>query len=63
MAEIVDGWFYEKSDTFPGQAFGLEVEEVLFSGKSKYQDVLVFRRYGLLCNVLGQLPIDLFLCT
>jgi spermidine synthase len=28
-----------------GQAFSLEVEEVLFTGKSKFQDVVVFRRY------------------
>ncbi len=44
MTGIVDGWFYEKSKDFPGQTFGLEVEEVLFSGKSKYQEVLVFKR-------------------
>lgn len=27
-----------------GQAFSLAVDEVLFSAKSKFQDVLVFRR-------------------
>ena len=36
-------WFHEKSDEFPGQAFSLEVEEVLFHQKSPYQDVLVFK--------------------
>ncbi|CAN3365224.1 hypothetical protein DICA3_E22562 [Diutina catenulata] len=49
---IVDGWFAEKSDTmWPGQAMSLKVEEVLYAGKSKYQDVLVFKSatYG---NVL-----------
>ncbi|PAV64726.1 hypothetical protein WR25_20560 [Diploscapter pachys] len=36
---------------WPGQAFSLQVNEVLFQGKSKYQDVLVFKStsYG---NVL-----------
>lgn len=29
---------------WPGQAFSLQVEEVLFHEKSKYQDVLVFKR-------------------
>lgn len=28
-----------------GQAFSLAVDTVLFSAKSKFQDVLVFRRY------------------
>jgi len=45
----MDGnWFYEKSPEFPGQAFGLEVEEVLFHEKSNYQDILVFqsKTYG-----------------
>ena len=37
-------WFYERCELFPGQVFGLEVEEILFKGKSKYQDVLVFQR-------------------
>lgn len=48
---IVDGWFMEKNIQWPGQAFSLEVEEVLVSKKSNYQDVLLFKskRYG---NVL-----------
>jgi spermidine synthase len=38
-------------DAWPGQAFSLQVEDVLFHQRSKYQDVLVFksRTYG---NVL-----------
>ena len=32
---------------WPGQAFSLQVEEVLFHERSKYQDVLVFKRYAL----------------
>ncbi|XP_065060808.1 spermidine synthase-like [Rhopilema esculentum] len=48
MDRIRDGWFYEKSDTFPGQSFGLEIEKVLYHDKSKYQDILVFqsKSYG-----------------
>ena len=42
----MDGnWFYEKGDTFPGQVLGLEVKNILFHEKSKYQDVMVIERY------------------
>ena len=44
MAGIKDGWFYEKGATIPGQTFGLEIEKVLFQGRSKFQDILVFER-------------------
>eukprot|EP00794_Sanderia_malayensis_P015155 gene15155-16713_t len=55
MTGVVDGWFYEKSSYFPGQAFGLEIEEILFSGKSKYQEVLVFKSksYGIVLALDG----------
>eukprot|EP00008_Paramoeba_atlantica_P014745 CAMPEP_0201475522 /NCGR_PEP_ID=MMETSP0151_2-20130828/939_1 /ASSEMBLY_ACC=CAM_ASM_000257 /TAXON_ID=200890 /ORGANISM="Paramoeba atlantica, Strain 621/1 / CCAP 1560/9" /LENGTH=303 /DNA_ID=CAMNT_0047855637 /DNA_START=65 /DNA_END=976 /DNA_ORIENTATION=+ len=41
-------WFHEVSPLWPGQAFGLEVSEVLFQGKSDYQDVIIFqsKSYG-----------------
>ncbi len=42
---IADGWFMEKSKLWPGQAMSLEVEQVLYHERSKYQDVLVFKRY------------------
>jgi hypothetical protein len=35
-------YFYEKESMWPGQQFGLQVKEVLYSAKSKYQDILVF---------------------
>ena len=45
MDRIQNGWFSEISqEMWPGQAMSLEVEEVLFHEKSKYQDVLVFKR-------------------
>lgn len=39
---IRNGWFYEEDADFPGQAFGLEIKRVLYEGRSKFQDVLVF---------------------
>ena len=44
MDKIENGWFLEKNKQWPGQAFGLEVEEILYTGKSHFQDVLVFKR-------------------
>merc|ERR1711879_1053493 len=52
MDKIMNGWFSEAGHPmWPGQAMSLEVEEVLLSQKSDYQDVLVFKSktYG---NVL-----------
>ncbi|CAK9437077.1 uncharacterized protein LODBEIA_P15180 [Lodderomyces beijingensis] len=37
-------WFYEKSkESFPGQAFGLEVVSVLYHTRSEFQDILIFK--------------------
>lgn len=51
MDKIENGWFLEKNKQWPGQVFGLEIEEILYTGKSHYQDILVFKSktYG---NVL-----------
>ncbi|XP_072174934.1 spermidine synthase-like [Diadema setosum] len=51
MDAFKEGWFSELSPMWPGEAASLEVEEVLFHERSKYQDVLVFKSktYG---NVL-----------
>ncbi|KAJ0410759.1 hypothetical protein ATCC90586_001388 [Pythium insidiosum] len=51
MADNSKQWFSEKEALWPGQKFSLEMEEVLFQGKSDFQDVLVFKSstYG---NVL-----------
>lgn len=48
---IKDGWFYETSELWPGQAFGIKVNKVLYEGKTMFQEVLVFESatYG---NVL-----------
>ena len=48
-SEYIQGkWFSETEAMWPGQKFCLEVEEVLFNGKSKYQEIIVFKskRYG-----------------
>lgn len=39
-------WFLEKDPVFwPGQQFSLEIDQILYQEKSKYQDILVFKRY------------------
>ena len=43
MDLIIDGWFHERGELWPGQAMSLKVEEVLYHGRSLYQDVLVFK--------------------
>ncbi|VDK20240.1 unnamed protein product [Taenia asiatica] len=43
MNSVMQGWFSEVSPDFPGQAFSLKVNEVLFEGKSEFQDVLIFK--------------------
>ncbi len=44
MDTLSKGWFSELNPFFPAQAFSLEVEEVLHREKSKFQDILVFKR-------------------
>jgi len=39
---IKDGWFSERGALWPGQAMSLQVTEVLYSGRSAFQDLLVF---------------------
>jgi len=43
MDLIIDGWFHERGELWPGQAMSLKVEEVLYHGRSDFQDVLVFK--------------------
>eukprot|EP00164_Ancoracysta_twista_P003074 GFYU01004102.1.p1 GENE.GFYU01004102.1~~GFYU01004102.1.p1 ORF type:complete len:285 (-),score=96.56 GFYU01004102.1:212-1066(-) len=48
MNAFKDGWFTELGSMWPGQAMSIEVEKVLFEGKSDFQDVIVFqsKNYG-----------------
>ena len=38
----MEEWFSESEVLWPGQKFSLKVEKVLYRGKSKFQDILVF---------------------
>lgn len=42
MDLIIDGWFHERGELWPGQAMSIKVKEVLYHGRSKFQDVLIF---------------------
>ena len=39
---VRNGWFSELSTMWPGQAMSVQMKEVLFEGKSDFQDVMVF---------------------
>ncbi len=57
MDLIIDGWFHERGVLWPGQAMSLQVKEVLYHGRSKFQDVLVFVSLNIsinqvLCKIL-----------
>lgn len=45
-AAIREGWFHETCSLWPGQALSLQVEQLLHHQRSRYQDILVFRRYS-----------------
>ena len=44
MDALSKGWFSELNGLWPGQTMSLEVEKVLHSEKSQYQDILIFQR-------------------
>jgi hypothetical protein len=45
MNALKQGWFSEvDQQLWPGHCFSLEVDKVLYEGKSKYQDLLVFHK-------------------
>ena len=44
------GWFTEaNSELWSGQAFSLEVKEILYHSKSTYQNILIFQWYYKIC--------------
>lgn len=43
LSAVIPGWFSEISPMWPGEAHSLKVEKILYQGKSKYQDVMVFQ--------------------
>eukprot|EP01091_Cochliopodium_minus_P021135 TRINITY_DN954_c0_g1_i1.p1 TRINITY_DN954_c0_g1~~TRINITY_DN954_c0_g1_i1.p1 ORF type:complete len:300 (+),score=95.39 TRINITY_DN954_c0_g1_i1:255-1154(+) len=60
LEKIKDGWFYETGTLWPGQAMGIEVDEVLFHGKSDYQDILFFKSktYGTVFVLDGSIQVS-----
>ncbi|CAN4097607.1 unnamed protein product [Withania somnifera] len=52
---IKPGWFSEFSALWPGEAFSLKIENILFQGRSNYQDVMLFESatYGKVLTLDG----------
>ena len=50
-----DGWFSESEVMWPGQAMSLKIEEVMWEGRSDFQDILVFKSatYGMVLALDG----------
>jgi len=42
MDLIIDGWFHERGELWPGQAMSLKVKKVIDHHRSLFQDILVF---------------------
>ena len=45
MDALKKGWYSDVNPEWPGQAFSLEVEEVLHQEKTQETDILIFKRY------------------
>lgn len=43
MEKLIKGWFTEMNPLCPGWALSLEIEKLLYSGKSKYQKIDVYK--------------------
>ena len=55
MDALKKGWFSEVNGLWPGQAMSLEVEEVLHSEKSQFQDILIFQRSSIAVDSVANL--------
>lgn len=44
LGVVKDGWFTELSTMWPGQGLSLEVDEVMFRGRSKFQVCMAQRQ-------------------
>ncbi|KAH0662142.1 hypothetical protein KY290_028089 [Solanum tuberosum] len=42
---IIPGWYSDVSDLFPvpGEIMSIKIEKILFRGRSKYQDIMIFQ--------------------
>jgi len=56
---IKDGWFTEKEAMWPGQRMSIEIDEILESGRSEFQDILVFKSktYGMVLVLDGVIQV------
>ncbi|GBO24274.1 hypothetical protein AVEN_113500-1 [Araneus ventricosus] len=48
------GWYSEPGTVTGDQAMSVKVEKILYQGKSKYQDIVIFERYilGIICEFI-----------
>ena len=56
---IIDGWFHERGELWPGQAMSLMVKKVVDHHRSKYQDILVFEseKHGMVLVLDGVIQV------
>ena len=46
---LIDGkWFREENELWAGYSVGLEIDEILYKERSKYQEIFVFKRCKLI---------------
>ncbi|OWM90485.1 hypothetical protein CDL15_Pgr014788 [Punica granatum] len=59
LPPVISGWYADVSSLSPGEARFYEVEKVLFHGKSKYQELLVFqsKKHGKVAILDGSLQL------
>ena len=53
-------WFREVSDFWKGQAFSIQIDRIVYSGKSALQDILIFEseRYGTVLTLDGAIQVS-----
>lgn len=44
MSVVENGWYREMNEQWEGYSVGLKIDKILYEGKSKYQDIVVFQR-------------------
>ena len=59
---INDGWFFEVNELWPGMKLALEIEKVLYSGRSKFQQIDVYqtRDHGRMLTLDGIIQVTEF---
>jgi spermidine synthase len=56
MDLLKEGWFSEiDTSLWPGSGFSLECNNLLYSGRTKYQDLLVFNKLVYICLIIIKL--------